>query len=56
MTFAALLGPPSLHDCDVSVIRVDRVVAESQADKHGRHKCCVLTEVKQVVRVLVVAF
>jgi hypothetical protein len=56
VTFAALPGLPSLHDCDVSIIRVDRVVAESQADKHGRHKCCVLTEVKQVVRVLAVVF
>lgn len=61
MTFAALLGPPSVHDCDVSIIRDDHVVlratvAESQADKHGRHKCYVLAELKQVVRVLAVAF
>ena len=50
-----------MHDCDVSIIRDDHVVlratvAESQADKHGRHKCYVLAELKQVVRVLAVAF
>jgi len=30
--------------------------AEGQADKHGKHKCCALAELKQVVRVLALAF
>ena len=50
-----------MHDCDVSIIRADHVVlrarvAESQADKHGKHKCCVLAELKQLVCVLAIAF
>jgi hypothetical protein len=61
VTFAALLGPSSVHGCDVSIIRADHVVlratvAESQADKHSRNKCYVLAELKQVVRVLAIAF
>ena len=46
-----------MHGCDVSIIRVDHVVlrvivAQSQADRHGKHKCCALAELKQVARVL----
>lgn len=60
MTLAALLGPPSVHDCDVSIIRAYHVVvratvAESQADKHSKYKCCLLAELKQVVRIVAVA-
>jgi len=50
-----------VHDCDVSIIRADYVVlratvADSQADKRGKHKCFMLAELKQVLRVLAVAF
>jgi hypothetical protein len=57
VTFAALLGSSSVHGCDVSIIRADHVVLRGTvAESHSRHKGYVLAELKQVVRVLAIAF